>query len=117
MSTELKLQAGEETEDLLKFILDDLPNETLDEIDVERTQARAHGLASEPITTAVVLTLGPPLVKRVCKLIDKWLEHRREERQMQLVLTAYERSPEIGAALADLAGKHADVAIAYADEK
>lgn len=115
MST-LKLSAGKDTEDLAKFVFAELDDETLDEIEVEREHAPAHGLASEPVTVTLILTLGPPAILAIGRLTERWLEARRQERQMRLVMEAYEASPEAGQALKALAERNAEVALALADE-
>ncbi len=53
----LEIRAGEATEDLLQLILQQVDDDTLDQIEIEREQAPAEGLVSEPITIGVVLTL------------------------------------------------------------
>jgi hypothetical protein len=115
MST-LKLSAGEDTDDLATFILGQLDDEALKEIEVEREQAYPHGLASEPITITLILTLGPPAIVAIGRLAERWLEARRQTRQMQLVLEAYEASPQAGEALTALAERNAEIALTLAEE-
>lgn len=115
MST-LRLSAGEDTEDLAQFVLGKLDDATLDAIEVEREHAPAHGLASEPVTVTLILTLGPPAMIVIGRLAERWLEARRQERQMRLVMEAHETSAEAGQALKDLADRHVEVAVAFAEQ-
>ena len=50
-----EIQAGEATEDLLQFMLQQVDDATLDQIEIEREHPEASGLASEPITIAATL--------------------------------------------------------------
>lgn len=74
MSPQLTLSAGDDTEDLLQCVLDGFNDEELDEIEVERRYAPSRGMANEPVTIMVILTLGPPLISATTKLLEKWMD-------------------------------------------
>ena len=103
MTAQLSLNAGEDTEDLAEYVLNALDDETLDEVDVEREHAPAHGLANEPVTLTVVLTLAPPLIAGVTTLIKNWMDNRSKERQLELTIVARGVSPEAQETLDELA--------------
>jgi hypothetical protein len=103
MSPQLTVSAGDETEDLARFIFESLDDETLDEIEVDRTYAPGHGLANEPITIAVLLTLGPTVISGVSTLIGKWIDGRQAERQLKLEIAARGVSGDAAALLTELA--------------
>jgi hypothetical protein len=109
--SQLEISAGEHTEELLKFILDELGDEHIDEVDVKREIRRGDPLAGEAITTAVLLTLGPMLIIATTRIIEKWLENRRQEQGMETTIKAYGLSKDAGAAVHELAITHANVTV------
>ena len=109
----LDLEAGALTEELFQFLLDGLPPQELDELEVERRFAETRGLASEPTTLGVSLVLTSSMVVAICRLVARWLEQQRQDSQMKLVLRAYGHSEEAGKALTRLAEEHAKLAIEY----
>jgi hypothetical protein len=62
----IRLEAGDETEDLAKSILRGMPDEELDEVGVERVYDRSARTANEPITIGVVLTIAIGAEATVC---------------------------------------------------
>ncbi len=54
----LRFEAGAQTEDLAKYILNALPDEQLDEVEVERLLDPNAETANEPITLGIVLTIA-----------------------------------------------------------
>lgn len=109
----LLIDAGHSTEELAQFIAHRLDDETLDEIKFERKLAETEGLASEPITTTLVLTLSPIAAAVVVRLMERWLEINRQERNLKLVLDGFSVSDEAGKAAAQVALRHADVSITH----
>jgi hypothetical protein len=110
--SELRIEAGTETESLLQAVLAEFDDTTLDTLEFEREQDRGDGLASEPITAAVVLTsLSTPLIITISRAVQKWLENRRQEKAMSLTLKAFDVSVEAGRALAELAKAHALISV------
>ncbi|HEX8246039.1 MAG TPA: hypothetical protein VF541_21165 [Longimicrobium sp.] len=108
---EVRIEAGKQTEELIQFILDEL-GETADEVDIERQHAAAHGLASEPITTSFVIGgLGFAGIVALGRIIEKWMENRREQEAMKFTLIGFSKSESAGNALAEIAKKHADIAV------
>jgi hypothetical protein len=59
------------------------------------------------------MTLTPVAVIAVARLLEKWLEARRQREQMNLVIQAFGVSSEAGEALAQVAQKHSDVSISF----
>ena len=111
--SKISLEAGEHTEELLQFILDEVGDEALDDIDVDRTLVESPGLAGEAVTAAVILGLAVPATIGVVRIVERWLEKKRQEDNLVLVLKGFEVSKEAGVAMAGLAGTHAKVAVEY----
>lgn len=107
------LEAGESTEELTQFVTRELDDTILDAIDLKREIAETQGLASEPITTTVVLTLTPIAAALVLRIVERWLENFRQEKALKLVLEGFSISDEAGKAAAELASKHTEVSIKY----
>jgi hypothetical protein len=111
----LKIDAGKQTEPLLKEVLNSLDDATLDTVGVDRTFAPADGLGSEPITIAVTLTLSPAVAIGLTIAVRKWLENRRQEEQVKLLIDAYALSDEAGKSVERLTTLHAGVAVKLHD--
>jgi hypothetical protein len=112
----LILEAGSDTEDLAQFILSALDEQTIDEIDVTRTFAPSEGVASEPITVSIALIgLATTAVPAVGRLLQQWLEQRRQQKAVEVIIRASESSPELAATLADLEKKHSEISVAFAE--
>jgi hypothetical protein len=114
---QIKLMAGDDTEDLISFVANELPPELLDAMEIERIHAEDIQVASEPITVGALISLTSVAAIAVTRLLEKWIENRREREHMNLVVRAFGVSDEAGRALAELARKHADVSISYGVQK
>jgi hypothetical protein len=68
----------------------------LDEIEVARQTAPSEGLASEPLTVAATLTLGTTAILAVTRLIEKYLEQKRQKETMVLISSSFAASTEAG---------------------
>ena len=110
MST-IEIRAEKDTEEIIKYILSTLNDEQLDQIEVDREYAYNEGLASEPVTTAVILTLSTTAILAIARSIEKWIELERQRENMKLVIKAYSISDEAGKALQKLSSLHADVSV------
>jgi hypothetical protein len=119
------LICGHDTEELVQFILNDLEKEKLDDterkeaenIEVLRESAPTTGLSSEPTTIAATITLATILVPRVARIIERWMVHQQQLKEMQIVADGFSRSDAEGNALAHIAETHAKVAISYPLER
>lgn len=109
----LVLDAGHQTEDLLAFLTNELDNDTLDQIEIERQGLKSDKLATEPVTIAATLTLATTAVVVVGRIIERWLENQRQLEQLRVVATGFDRSDEAGKALAALGKENAKVAVTY----
>ena len=107
----LLLSAGDDlTEDLVGYITKELSDEELDQIDVHRELDRRDDLASEPITIACLIGASSAVAVAVGRIVERWLETKRQEEQINLTMTAYKESPEAGKAVAGIVRTHAGVA-------
>jgi len=111
----LKIEFGEETESLLEFVLAEFDDEELDIIQVERETVEGEGLASEPTTVLAVIGLTSVVAIGVCRLIERYLEEKRQRENIKLVLVAYGVSNEAGMAVARIAESHANVAVSFGE--
>ncbi|MEK8031438.1 hypothetical protein AACH06_11470 [Ideonella sp. DXS29W] len=109
----LMLDAGRYTEDLLAFLTNELDNEILDQIEIERRNLKSEKLATEPVTVAATLTLATTAVVVVGRIIERWLENRRQLDQLRVVANGFNQSDEAGRALAALGKENAKVAVTY----
>jgi hypothetical protein len=107
---QLMLQAGPDTEELVSFITRNLDDDVLDTIDVERITA-GEALASEPITTAALMYLSPVAVYAVLRLLEKWMEARRQADVRESIIATWAVDPKLGKALARLETTHAGVVV------
>lgn len=110
---QLILSMNKGTEDLWQYILENISDSTLDEIEVERDIKDPSGLASEPVTAALILSLSSLTAAVILRLVERWMENKRQREQLEIVLQGFSISDEAGKAAASLAQKHADVSIKY----
>lgn len=108
----IRIEAGDQTEYLVQFVTNNLDDETLDGIELSREVDKPFGLVSEPITTAVILTLGPPAIIAVGRLLERLLEARRQLQTLTIIAQAT-TDDETRRLLTDLAKAHAQVAVSY----
>lgn len=109
----IRISAGEQTEEILQFVLGGMGESALDSIGVEREHPTSEGLASEPVSTAVVLTLTSGAILAVTRLKERWIEARRQIGQCRVVVQAFNVSEEAGQALTALAEKHAELSVSF----
>jgi hypothetical protein len=102
--------AGDLTEDLVSFVTATLADDVLDAVDVGRELDRQNNFASEPITIAAILICTTSAVIEIGRIVETWLENKREDDQTRLVIEAYTASPEAGAAVERAVTGHAKVA-------
>ncbi len=104
---------GEETETLLQELLDEIDDDMLDNLSIDRKLKESEGLAGEPITTGAIITAGTVVLSAILRLIERYLEEKRQHRDMKIVAEGFKTHPDLGAMLADIAKKNADVSISH----
>jgi hypothetical protein len=109
----LRIEAGQRTEEVVGFVLNNLSDEALDEVDIVREKAADEGLVSEPITVAAVITLTATGVLAITRLIELYMEHNRQISTLQIVANGFSQSSEAGRSLAELAKAHAQVSVSF----
>jgi len=109
----IRIDAGDQTEDLLLFITSQLDDATLDEIDIQREGVKSDNLATEPFTAAATLALATTAIVSVSRIIERWLENRRQLEHLHIIANGFTKSDEAGRALSDVSKAHAKVSVAY----
>ncbi len=109
----LYLEAGEDTEQLINFIFQNLPDSEVDEIDLYRSAPANTGVAREPITTSAILACSSTMALSVLKLVRLWMEHRRQDRTTKFIYDAAQVNPEAAKLLAQLEKEHSKVSIEF----
>lgn len=94
---------GEDGGRLAEFIMKNLDDEDLDQVEVTRKFAESRGNYNEPITVGALLTFAGGSVLVVGRLVERWMELENNRQQMRLVLEAYRESAEAGKTLGDIA--------------
>lgn len=108
------LLSGVETESLVNFIFQNLPDDVVDQIELTRVSPESGGIAREAVTTAAILTFGSVLSVPIFRLIEKWMEQRRQQQAVALIYEASKSGDgEAAKVLADLEKKHTDLSIRF----
>jgi hypothetical protein len=108
----LTIEAGSKTEQLWKEIHNSLSDDLLDSVGVERTHAPGEGSANEPVTIAVTLAIPTiAITVGIVRIIEKWLENKRQEGQLTLLIEGASSAPEAVEDLRRLAEKHSEVSL------
>jgi hypothetical protein len=109
----LLLEAGDDTESLVRYITNELEDNELDQVDVKREVAQSENLATEPLTITATLLLSAPLVIAVGRIIERWLENRNQLDHLRIVAEGFEQSDKVGKSLAEISKAHAKVSVEY----
>jgi len=88
----IRIEAGKNTEELAKFVLDRLSDEELDQVEVDRDFERNAGTANEPFTIGVILTIaigteavvaGFKAAQAISEAIKSYVEYRTKKLEQQ----------------------------------
>ena len=102
--SKLTLAADERTDDLLRSILDEIDDHTLDQLDVQREISKQSGLTAEPATVVATIVAATPILLSVLRILKAYLDGRQVIKRVELVLQAYERgNPEAAKLVAEIA--------------
>ena len=82
----LSLKCGSETESLIRYITENLSDEQLDTIEVDREFNKVSGVGGEPLTITAILTLTPIITLAVTRLIERWFENKRQDAHNKLII-------------------------------
>jgi len=107
------ISLGDSTDNFLEGLFEQIDDQVLDELQVERELQSSYGLAGEPITVGAVITGGTVVISAVLRLIERYLEHKQQLKMATLVAEGFAAQPELGAILAEIAKKNAEVSIRY----
>jgi hypothetical protein len=89
---EIRIEAGDQTEELTQYLLKDMPNEQLDTVDVDRIYERNAGTANEPVTVGVILTIAIgteagvaafKAVQAIAEAVKQYIEYRTKKLEQE----------------------------------
>ena len=120
----IRIDAGEYTEELAKFIAKGLSDEQLDLIDLERERKEVPGVAQEPITIAIIIgaklageaaagAAGVTAIVAVGKLLEKWMDQAYHTRRLEQAIRIWEDDPELAKLVVKDLGKFSKVSIEH----
>jgi hypothetical protein len=120
----IRLDAGEYTEELAKFIAKGLSDEELDVVDLERDRKEVPGVAQEPFTIALIISAklagdavagaaAVTAIVAVGKLLEKWMDQAYHTRHLQQAIRIWERDPVLAKLLVKDLGKFSQVSIEH----
>jgi hypothetical protein len=109
---QLEIRMGADTDRFVNDIFRALDDETVDQVDLDKTN-EADGVAREPVTTMVVLTFAAPLLYALVPIIDRLLQQRVQRRDMELIYKAAQENPGAVEPLRKLAEKYAEVSVGF----
>jgi hypothetical protein len=112
---------GEDTEDLISYVVAELADpkinllvqadpkvNLLDEVEIDRQLHRPDDMAGEPITIGVLVVCGTVTATiAVGRIVERWMENKRQEKQIKLTIAAFTTSEAAGKAVAEIAKKNA----------
>lgn len=109
---ELSLEEG--TEIIAQYITSNLDDEDLSKIDVKRNGPENCEIVSEPITVTVAFTtVSMAAIVVICRLIERWIETRRQKESLRIIASVSLKNTEAGKILAQTVDKFSDVSINY----
>lgn len=82
----ISLKCGSDTESLIRYIAENLSDEQLDAIEIDKELGPVSGVAAEPITIGALITLTPIITIQIVRLIERWLENKRQDAHNKLMI-------------------------------
>ncbi len=108
------LVAEADTEALVNFIFNGLSDEEADQVKLDRIVPEGGGVARELVTTGAVLTFVSALAVPIFRLVERWMEERRQDAARRFIYEAATENPEALKILADLEKLHSNVIVELA---
>jgi hypothetical protein len=108
------LAAGADTEALVNFIFNGLSDEDADQVKLDRIVPEGGGVARELVTTGAVLTFASALAVPIFRLVERWMEERRQAAARRFIYEAATENPEALKILGDLEKLHSNVIVELA---
>jgi hypothetical protein len=71
-----------------------LSDDQLDNVEVTREFEIVSGVGGEPLTTSFILAMSPVITISIIRLIERWLENRRQEAQNKLFIEALNQASD-----------------------
>lgn len=99
--------------ELVETITRELSDDELDAMDVERNLVQDNSMASEPTTVAFLIGASGTVAVVIGRIIERWLETKREQGNMQAIIEMFKISETGGLAMIELAKNHSNVAVSY----
>ena len=109
----LQIEAGDKTEELIRYIFNELDDENLDVTDVTKNVDTSGNIAFEPITISAILGTSTVVAILIARLIEKWMDSQKETANLELIYQAGNSGLSDAAinAIKEVASKYADVSI------
>lgn len=109
----LRIEAGEDTEELLGFLTRSMDGQILDQTEIHRDFRPSTGLASEPITIGAIITVSVALMPGIIRIIERWMENKRQLEAFRIIADTALKSTDAGKVLASVEATHAQVSVSY----
>jgi len=120
----IRIDAGEYTEELAKFVAKGLSDEELDLVELNRDRKEVPGVAQEPITIALIIGVkvageaaagaaGVAAIVTVGKLIEKWMDQAYHTRQLKQAIVLWEKDRELSKLVVKDLGKFSRVSVEH----
>ncbi|MFH0298524.1 hypothetical protein AAFX91_15010 [Bradyrhizobium sp. 31Argb] len=112
--TELRIEAGSDTSDLISELFNQLSDDQIDEIELTQETAPTPGIASEPTTIAAVLVFSAvvaPVIERALEVYFTNRAHDRDWDRIEKILTVHEPTQELLKMLENVSKNHANVRV------
>ena len=118
----ITIDAGADSDDLAKYIARNLTDEDLKYVAVDPERREVPGVAQEPITIAVIISIkvagelggaavAATAIVTVGKLIERWMDQIFLAKQTRQAITIKRHDPELSKQLLDNAEKFSEVAV------
>lgn len=108
-SDRIQISFGSRTDEITNYVFRSLPDEIVDEIELDRSVADNKGVARELVTSAAVITCATTISWHIFKLIDRWMENERRKAAGLLIYQSAKENPEALKILAEIEMKYVEV--------
>jgi len=109
----LYISFGDNTTAVMRDVLAEMDDTTLDDLGVEWEPPQSPGLAGEPISASIILAGSAMAIAAVLRLIERRMEHQQQREMLRMVAEGFDKHPELGKQLGEMAKTYSQVSISY----
>ena len=109
MEAMFSIETEENLDELLRYLMENISDEEIDGLELEKITEPSKGIAYEPVTVAAVIVASTPIALAVLRLLERFLQDHTHHKIINLVWDAGRDNPALSSTLASLGKTYAGV--------